>query len=157
MHQCVMIGPTTDAVEPGLEEFELAVAELAVEFLQQEHGGYLFFQHRAREKLIGDLDQEIESVFFSHLAAKTYSGAAQVRRIPAVRFDFIFEEPLHAGSVLCGAAVVQDAAKLSGDSGGCGPELRQGLTSSNFLSKKRRPAEAASVFTLVICFTRRER
>lgn len=145
MHQCVMIGPTADAVEPGLEKFELSVAELPVEFFQQEHSGYLFFQNRAREKLIGDRDQEIESVLFSHFPAKTDSGAAQVRCVPAVRLDFIFEEPLHIGSVLCGAAVFQDAAKLSGDSGGCGPELRQGLTSSNFLREKRRPAEAASV------------
>lgn len=83
MHQRVMIRPTTDAVEPGLEEFELGVAELSIEFLQQEHCGYLFFQHRAREKTIGDLDQEIEPVIFSHFAAKTDSGAAQVWRVPA--------------------------------------------------------------------------
>jgi hypothetical protein len=64
MHQRVMIGPTADAVEPGLEELEFGIAKLAVEFLEQEHGGYLFFQHRAGEKAIGDLDQKIESVLF---------------------------------------------------------------------------------------------
>jgi len=76
MHQRVMIGPAADAIEPGLEEFELGVTKLAVKLLQQEHGGYLFFQHRAGEKAIGDLDQKIESVLFSHLPTKTDSGAA---------------------------------------------------------------------------------
>lgn len=157
MHQRVMIGPTADAVEPGLEEFELGVAELAIKFLEQEHGGYLFFQHRSGEKVIGDLDQEIESVLLSHFPAKTDSGAAQVRRVPAVRLDFIFEEPLHARSVLGRAAVFQYAAKLGGDSGGCGLQLRQGLTWPNCLSRKRRPAEVASVVSLCNPLTRRER
>ncbi len=84
MHERVVIGPTADAVEPGLEQLELGVAKLAVEFLQQEHGGYLFFQHRAGEKTIGNLDQEIESVFFPYFPARTDGSAAQVCRIPSV-------------------------------------------------------------------------
>src|SRR5271170_5204340 len=124
MHQRVMIRPTADAVEPSLEEFELGVAELAIEFLQQEHGDYLFVQHRAQEKAIGDLDQKIEPALFSHFPAKTDSGAAQIWRVPAVRFDFIFEEPLHARGMLGRAAVFQYAANVSGDSGGRGLELR---------------------------------
>src|SRR5271170_1992133 len=117
MHQRVMIGPAADAVEPALEQFELGVAELAIKFLEQKHGDYLFFQHQAGEKAIGDLDQEIEPVLFSHLPAKTDSGAAQVCRVPAVRLDFIFEEPLRACGMLGGATVFQKAADLGSDGG----------------------------------------
>ena len=45
MHQSIVISPTADAVEPGFEPLELGVAKFGVEFLQQEHGDYLFFQH----------------------------------------------------------------------------------------------------------------
>ena len=34
MHQPIVIGPTADAVEPGLEQLELVVAELGVEGLR---------------------------------------------------------------------------------------------------------------------------
>jgi hypothetical protein len=55
-----MIGPTADAVEPRLENPEFAIAKLRVHLLQQEHGGNFFFQHRAREKLIGYIHQKPE-------------------------------------------------------------------------------------------------
>lgn len=104
MHQSVVIGPTADAVEPGLEPLKLRVAELAVEFLQQKHGGHFLYQYRAGKKMIGDLDQEVEPLFLPYFPSKTDSGAAQVSGIPASRFGFIFEEPLHAHSMLGGAA-----------------------------------------------------
>ena len=75
---------------------------------------------------IGDLDQEIESVLFPYLSAKTDGDAAQVRRVPAMRLDFIFEEPRHSGCMFSGAAVFQDGAKLSGDDGGRGLRLSHG-------------------------------
>ncbi len=53
MHQPVVIGPTANPIEPGLEQFEFAVAEVSVEFLQQKDGGNFFFKNRAGKKLIG--------------------------------------------------------------------------------------------------------
>src|SRR5580692_1443673 len=120
MYEGVVISPTADEVEPVLEESELGVAKLAVEFLQQEYGDYLFFQHGAGEKTIGNLDQEIEPAFFPYFSAKTDGGTAQVCRIPAVRFDLVFEEPLHAGGVLGGTAVFERASNVGGDDGGRG-------------------------------------
>ena len=71
MDQPIVIGPTADAVEPGLEQLKLAVAEFGVEFLQQEDGGNFFFQHSAGKKVISYLDEKVEPVFFPYRAAKT--------------------------------------------------------------------------------------
>ena len=120
MHQSVMIGPTADAVKPCLEPLEVGIAKLAIEFLQQEHGGYLFFQHGAREKTIGNLDQEIEPVFFPYFPTRADSGTAQVCRIPAMRFNLIFEEPSNARGVFGRTSVFERAANLGGHGCRCG-------------------------------------
>ena len=65
--------------------------------------------------MIGNVNQKIEPVFFSYFATKTHGGAAQIGRIPAVRFDFIFEEPLHTRGVFGGATVFQRVANLGGN------------------------------------------
>ena len=91
MHESVVIGPTADAVEPGLEQLEFAVAKLTIESLQQEHGGNFFFEDGAGEKIVGCLDQKVETVFFPHFAPETNARAAQVRCIPSVGFDFILK------------------------------------------------------------------
>src|SRR3984957_13538104 len=110
-----MIRPTDDAVEPRFKSLKFAVAKLEVEFFQQEHGGHFFFQHRATEKMISDLDQEVEPVFLSYFPPKTEGGAAQIRRVPSVRFNFVLEEPLHARGMLCSAALFQRTANPRGD------------------------------------------
>ena len=127
MHQRIMIGPTADPVEPGLKQFEFAVAKLAIQFLQQEHGGNFFFEHRAGEKLIGNLNQKIEPLFFSHFPPETHGCTPQVRRIPSVRFDFVFEKPLHTRGMHGRTAVSQCTADLGGDEGRGGLGLRHGL------------------------------
>jgi len=70
-----MIGPSADAVEPQVKKLELPIAKLAIEFLQQENGGNLFFEHRAIEKVIGNLDKKTEPTFFSQLPSKAHSSA----------------------------------------------------------------------------------
>ena len=64
MHQRIVIGPATNPIKPGLEQPEFAVPKFGVEFLQQEDGGYFFFQDGAGKKLIGNVYQKIEPVFF---------------------------------------------------------------------------------------------
>src|SRR3984957_19378282 len=115
-----MVGPTADSVEPRLEQFELVVPELGIEFLQEERGGYFFFQHRSGKKLIGNVHEEIESELFSNLPPETSRRPAQVGGVPAMRLDLIFEEPLHAGGVLGRSAVFQRLADLRGDLCGSG-------------------------------------
>src|SRR5580693_2413020 len=65
--------------------------------------------------MIGNLHQEFEAAFLLQFSSKADGGSAQVCGIPAVRFDFIFEKPLHALSMLGGTPVLQRAADLCGD------------------------------------------
>ena len=78
MHQCIVIGPTADAVEPGLEHLELAVAEFGVELLQHKDGSNFFFKHRAGEKMVGDLDQKVEPAFLLHFATEADGRGASL-------------------------------------------------------------------------------
>lgn len=117
MHQPIVIGPTADAGEPRFKQFEFSVAKLRVEFLQQEDCGDFFFQNQAIEEMIGDLDEKIEPALFSKFSSKADGRAAQVGCIPAMRFDFIFEKPLHAGGVFNGPTIFERTANLGSDLG----------------------------------------
>lgn len=110
-----MVGPTADAFEPGLKQFELVVAELGIEPLQQEHSGDFLFQHGPGKKFVRNLYNEIESELFPNLAPETSRCPAQVGRVPAVRFDLILEEPLHTCGMLGRSAVFQRLPNLSGE------------------------------------------
>src|ERR1700722_10538301 len=115
MYESIVIGPTADAFEPRLEQLELAVAKLAIESLQQEHGDEFLFQDRPRKKLVRNLHQKVQSELLSDFPTRVSRCPAQISRIPPMRFDFIFEKPLHAGGVLGGAAVFQLTANLRGN------------------------------------------
>ncbi len=95
-----MIGPTADAVQPGFEHAEFAVGELRVEFFQQQDCGNFLLKYRAGKEFVGHCDQEVEVVLPQNVPSAVPHGAAQGGRIPSVRLDFFFEEPLHAGGVL---------------------------------------------------------
>jgi hypothetical protein len=76
MHECIVICPTADAVEPGFELLELGVTKFGVEFLQKKNGGNFFFEHRTGKKTVGNLDQEVEPAFFFQFAPKADGRAA---------------------------------------------------------------------------------
>src|SRR4029077_19412401 len=120
MDQRIMIRPTADAVQPRRKQLVFIVTKLGIEFLQQKYGGDFFLQNRAGKKLIRTLAQKIETVFFWILPPKADGSAAQIRRVPATRFDFLLEEPLHPLRVLGRAAPFQGSPNLRCDHRGCG-------------------------------------
>src|SRR5208337_3356187 len=62
MRQRVVIGPTGDAVEPGGKEpeFVFAIAKMLGLILKQENRHHFFFENAAGEKIVRDLDHEIQ-------------------------------------------------------------------------------------------------
>ena len=59
-----MIGPTTDAFQPGFEETELWATKFCGQFFQQEHGEDFFFENAAGEEPVCDLQQKFQAVIF---------------------------------------------------------------------------------------------
>src|ERR1700733_8176530 len=76
--------------------------------------------------MICDFNQKIEPTIFFQLAAKAHAGAAQVRGVPSVRFNFVFEKPLHAGGVFRRSALSQGATHLRRNIRRCACDPRQG-------------------------------
>jgi len=64
--------------------------------------------------MVGNLDQEVETPLSLYFPPNTDSGASQVRRIPSMRLDFIFEEPLHPGCMFGRSAGFERAADVFG-------------------------------------------
>jgi len=116
MHETIVIGPAADAVEPGFEQTKFAIPKLGVEVFQQKHGRNFFLQHGSTKQLIGYREQEIEILLTQNFPPTSSHRPAQRGRIPSVRFDFFFEEPLHTGSVLGGTAVFENAPDSGGNS-----------------------------------------
>jgi hypothetical protein len=50
MHERIVVRPTADAFEPGLEQIEFAIPELAIEIFEKKYGYDFFFQHWARKE-----------------------------------------------------------------------------------------------------------
>ncbi len=86
-----MIRPTADAAQPRLKQLVFPVTKLGIEFLEQKYGSDFFLPHRAEKKLIRNLHQKIESMLFLNLPPKTDGSAAQIRRGPAMRFNFLLK------------------------------------------------------------------
>jgi hypothetical protein len=112
VHQSIMIGPTADAVEPRFKKLEFGIATLRSQILEEENARNLLFQYRAGEQLIRHLHQKVELVLTQDFFAATSYRASQVRRIPSVRLDLFFEEPLHSRRVLSRPTIFQCAANL---------------------------------------------
>jgi len=72
MHQPVVIGPTANPIEPGLEQFEFAVRRSQRRVSPTERRRQLFFKNRAGKK--ADRPQptrKLESAFFPHLSPES--------------------------------------------------------------------------------------
>jgi len=109
-----MVSPTADAGNPRFKKIEVAGVELAREILEQENPENLLFENTPGEQLIGDLNQEFESMLIEDLAPRFACQGPKVIRVPAVGFDVFFEEPLHASCVLWGAAALELGSNLAG-------------------------------------------
>src|SRR5208282_6805145 len=92
MRQCVVIGPTADAIEPRSEELKFLVAEVVGLFFEKENRHDLFFKNATREKMIGNLQQEIHPSFAHDAAPETHRKFSQLGRIPAMRPYFFLEK-----------------------------------------------------------------
>ena len=115
MHQRIVVGPAGDTVKPGFKQRKLIISKTAGRLFQQKHSDNFFLQHSASEESIGDAHEEGKAGFFQNGARISTSQPPQVRRIPAMRFDFFFEEPLHACRVLGGSVTAQNAADFCCD------------------------------------------
>src|SRR6266481_2322876 len=62
--------------------------------------------------MVGNLKQKLKIGLLQNLTSPTNRCPAQIGGAPAVRLDFLLEEPLHADRTLRGAASLQRAADL---------------------------------------------
>ena len=99
MNQSIVIRPASNARQPRFEHGEILLVEIASRFLEQEHCKDFFFKRATAEKLVGYLYQEVEADFFLNGSPVVDGQPPQVSRVPAVRFNFVFEEPFHPGCV----------------------------------------------------------
>lgn len=95
-----MIGPTADPVEPRFKKLEFGVATLRSQILEEENARNFLFQNHAGKQLIRHLHQKVKLVLTKDFLAAPSHRASQVRRVPPVRLDLFFEEPLHSRRVL---------------------------------------------------------
>jgi hypothetical protein len=86
--------------------------KLARKVFEQEDGEDFLFEHSPGEQPVGNLNKELETALFENFAAILSRKSPQVRRVPAVRFDVLFEEPLHALGML-GGTVARRTARIS--------------------------------------------
>src|SRR5690242_12939659 len=125
-----MVGPTANAVDPGFKHIEVAVVKLVCEVLKKEDSQNLFFQNSASEQLVGNLNEELETLFLEDFGAHFAGEAPQCCRIPAVRFNVLFEKPLHTFCVLGGASAFEGGTEICGDFARCGSHgLKQNWSS----------------------------
>ena len=101
MHEPIMIGPTADAVRARLSNsLNSRSPQLSVRFSSKKTPAIFSSSTRAGEELIRDLHQKLEIVLPQNFFPAAPYRSPQGGRIPAMRFDFVFEEPLNAGRML---------------------------------------------------------
>jgi len=115
MHQPIVIGPASDAWQPGFKQAKFGVIEFAGERFQHEHGENFFFQASAGEKFVGNLQQEGKAKFFENGPTEADCNFAKLAGVPASRLNFLFKEPLHFFRMRRGAAVFQHTAYVGCD------------------------------------------
>ena len=95
-----MIGPTADPVQPRFKHLKLAVIALRVQRFEQKHSGNLFLEYGTREQLVRHFGQKRKVVLAQNLTPASPNRSSQCSRVPPVRLDLFFEEPLHSRRVL---------------------------------------------------------
>src|SRR5581483_4153611 len=108
MHQSVMVRPAGDAIQPGFEQRKLGIVKIESQILQLQHCADFFLEYAAAEKAICDFNKEWKSLVLQHRAPAAAGKPPQVAGIPAMRFDFLLEEPLHPGCVFSRAITAEN-------------------------------------------------
>ena len=120
MHQSVVIRPSIDAANPGFKKIEVTAVQLVGKRLEQQHSADLLFQYVTGEETVGDLNKKFEPLLVENFSLCFAREPAQVVRVPAVRLDVFFEEPLHAFCVFPRTSAFECGANLGGNLRGTG-------------------------------------
>ena len=106
MHEPVVISPTAYAIKPLLEHSKFAGTTFGIEPFQQKYCGNFLFEDISGKQIVRNLSQKLEVMLTQNFSSAMAHPPPQGGRVPSVGFDFLLEEPLHAGGMLGRAAVL---------------------------------------------------
>ena len=113
MNQSIMVAPAPYPRKPRCQTPELRLAELAGAAFKQEYAENLFFEKCSCKEMLGNIEHCCGSIPLLEFPPCLASRPPESARVPAMRFDFLFEKPLDSAGMFGGSAALQHAAQFS--------------------------------------------